>query len=129
LYSSNSEDFIEPLKGLILDSATKKVEAFVTQHKLKTESGYFTREERAVLRKLPWTEGVYSTENSGMYYLAWLKDILPAGPMSFEEARPSIISDYQGFLEKKWVEQLKRKYPVKVNEKGKQYILQQLQIP
>jgi peptidyl-prolyl cis-trans isomerase SurA len=129
LYSSNSEDFTESLKGLILDSATKKVEAFASQYKLKTESGYFTREERAVLRKVPWAKGVYSAENNGMYYLAWLKDILPAGPMSFEEARPSIISDYQGFLEKNWVEQLKKKYPVKVNEKGKQYILQQLQIP
>jgi peptidyl-prolyl cis-trans isomerase SurA len=61
-----------------------------------------------------------------MYYLAWLKEILPLGPMSFDEARTAIISDYQGNLEKMWLEQLKKKYPVKVNEKGKQYVLQQL---
>ena len=48
--------------------------------------------------------------------------------MSFEEARPAIISDYQTFLEKNWVDQLKRRYSVKMNEKGKQYILQQLQV-
>jgi hypothetical protein len=53
-----------------------------------------------------------------MYYLAWLKEILPPGVMSFEEARTAIISDYQGNLEKMWVEQLKQKYPVKVNEKS-----------
>ena len=47
--------------------------------------------------------------------------------MSFEEARPSIISDYQTFLEKNWVDKLKGKYLVKVNEKGKQYMLQQIQ--
>jgi len=46
--------------------------------------------------------------------------------MSFEEARPAIISDYQVFLEKMWLEQLRKRYTVKVNEKGKQYILQQL---
>jgi peptidyl-prolyl cis-trans isomerase SurA len=71
---------------------------------------------------------VHSAENNGIYYLAWLKDILPAGLMSFEEARPAVISDYQGFLEKKWISQLKKKYRVKVNGKGKQYILQQLQV-
>ena len=76
---------------------------------------------------MPWSKGVYSVENNGMYYLAWLKDILPPGSMSFEEARTAIISDYQGNLEKMWLEQLKKKYPVKVNEKGKQYVLQQLQ--
>ena len=90
--------------------------------------GYFKKDERAVLQKVPWAKGVYSAENNGIYYLAWLKDILPPGPMSFEEARPAVISDYQAFLEKNWVEQLKKKYSVKINEKGKQYILQQLQV-
>jgi peptidyl-prolyl cis-trans isomerase SurA len=129
LYSSNQEDFAEPLKALILDSAATRIEAYLSQQKIKTESGYFSRDDRAVLQKVPWAKGVYSAENNGMYYLAWLKDILPAGPMSFEEARPSIISDYQAFLEKNWVAQLKKKYPVKVNEKARKYILRELQIP
>jgi len=65
-------------------------------------------------------------ENNGMYYLAWLKEILPPGNMSYEEARPAVISDYQEHLEKTWITQLKNKYPVKVNEKGIQYVQQQL---
>ena len=88
---------------------------------------YFKRDEKAVLQKVPWAKGVYSVENNGIYYLAWLKDIRPPGPMSFEEARSSIISDYQAFLEKNWLGQLKKKYSVKVNGKGRQYILKQLQ--
>jgi peptidyl-prolyl cis-trans isomerase SurA len=35
---------------------------------------------------------------------------------TFEEARSDVISDYQNELEIKWLAELKRKYPVKVNE-------------
>ncbi len=35
---------------------------------------------------------------------------------SFEEARGLVINDYQNLLEEKWIADLKRKYPVKVNQ-------------
>ena len=35
---------------------------------------------------------------------------------SFEEARGLLINDYQVILEDRWIETLKKKYPVKVNE-------------
>jgi peptidyl-prolyl cis-trans isomerase SurA len=127
-YSSSSNDFSEPLRQIILSGDESKIQDFVTAHKIKTESGYFKKEDRIVLQKVPWTKGVYPAENNGMYYLAWLRDILPPGPMSFDEARSAIISDYQTFLEKSWLEHLKRKYSVKVNDKGRKYILQQLQV-
>ncbi|MEP7278235.1 MAG: peptidylprolyl isomerase [Bacteroidota bacterium] len=37
-------------------------------------------------------------------------------PRNFEDARGFVINDYQSFLEDKWVDLLKKKYPVKVNE-------------
>ncbi len=126
VYSSKSSDFGAPLKDIILSGDQAKIQEFVAAKKVKSEVGYYKRDEKSALQKVPWVAGVYSTEDNGIYYLAWLKDILPAGPMSFEECRPRIISDYQAFLEKMWIEQLKKKYVVKVNEKGKRYILQQL---
>lgn len=37
-------------------------------------------------------------------------------PRSFADARGFVINDYQAFLEDKWITELKKKYPVKVNE-------------
>lgn len=35
---------------------------------------------------------------------------------SFEEARGLVINDYQAELEKRWLEELKKKYPVVINK-------------
>lgn len=37
-------------------------------------------------------------------------------PRSFEEARGIVINDYQAVLEQQWLNALKKKYPVKVNQ-------------
>jgi peptidyl-prolyl cis-trans isomerase SurA len=36
--------------------------------------------------------------------------------MEFEEARIQVINDYQQMLEDKWINELKKKYPVSINQ-------------
>jgi peptidyl-prolyl cis-trans isomerase SurA len=46
-----------------------------------------------------------------------LKEILPAGQKTFEDAKSECITQYQNHLEAEWLSELKGKYPVEVKEK------------
>ena len=46
-------------------------------------------------------------------------------PRNFNDARGLVINDYQNFLEEKWIVELKKEYPVKVNDKVFQSLLKQ----
>lgn len=127
LYSSASQDFASPLRAKIDAGDSIKLATYITDQKIKTEKGRFEKEEKALLGKITWAKGTYTAENNGIYYLVVVKQILPPGPKTFDEARASIISDYQNSLEQSWLTQLRVKYPVKINEKGKRYTFEQLQ--
>jgi peptidyl-prolyl cis-trans isomerase SurA len=126
IYSTSSDSGFPGLRDLISGGDERKIQEYIVAQKIRIESGFFNRDEKEIFSKIPWAPGVYTVENKGMYYLAWLKEVLAPGVMSFEEARAAIISDYQSATEKKWLDQLKKKYPVKVNEKGKQNVIANL---
>ena len=67
------------------------------------------------------TEGLITTPvvNSGDNTSGFIKvlRLFPGNQQrSFEEARGLVINEYQAFLEEKWISELKKKYPVKINE-------------
>jgi peptidyl-prolyl cis-trans isomerase SurA len=43
--------------------------------------------------------------------------LLPARKKELNEARGYVIADYQDQLEREWVQQLRKRYPVKINKK------------
>lgn len=46
-------------------------------------------------------------------------------PRSFEQAKGQVINDYQEYLENRWMETLKKKYPIRINTTVWEKILQQ----
>ena len=60
---------------------------------------------------------VNKTDNTASFALI-LRMYNKPEPRSYEEARGLVINDYQNQLEKEWVESLKKKYPVRINNKA-----------
>jgi peptidyl-prolyl cis-trans isomerase SurA len=86
----------------------------------------YERNESKVIDAITWTVGLHEASANGQYYLVEVKRLVAPGIKSFEEARASIISDYQDALEKQWIASLKKKFPVKVNGKGRKLIMTEL---
>lgn len=86
----------------------------------------YERKDSKFIDRVNWIEGLQEIEVDGQFYLVEVKRLVSPGIKSFEEARSNVISDYQDYLEKVWLAELKKKFPVKVNNKGKKFVLAEL---
>ncbi|HOX73668.1 MAG TPA: peptidylprolyl isomerase [Bacteroidales bacterium] len=67
------------------------------------------------LDKIKWQEGIIRTRINNYPSVLVIKKIIEPSPLPFEEVRGDLMADYQVFLENQWIDQLKKKYPVKID--------------
>lgn len=81
------------------------------------EQGQIPVPPNAQLRLLPntFTPVVINPQDSSQTFCYIVNVIDQPGQRSFEEARGFVINDYQQVLETAWLNALKKKYPIKVN--------------
>ena len=58
----------------------------------------------------------FITDDEGNVVFVQIREHVAPEPKTLEEAKGYIIADYQDVLEKEWIEDLKKKYPVNVND-------------
>ncbi len=81
--------------------------------------GKFEEGENKILEPYFGKTGIFKVKpekNSTTWRVLHLKQYYPPQPKKLEEIRGIVIADYQNELEKNWIEKLKKKYPVKINE-------------
>lgn len=83
---------------------------------LQVTEGIFQKGENEILNSVEWKEGAQALTKDGRSYYVIISRLEEPRLKTFEEARGLSISDYQSFLEQEWIESLKKKYPVTVNE-------------
>ncbi|PKQ69962.1 peptidylprolyl isomerase [Raineya orbicola] len=81
-----------------------------------TELKPYEKGTNDLLNAVPWKEGKHRLQRNGRYFLVHISSIEAPRTKTFEEARGNIIQDYQVFLEKEWIDELQKKYPVKIQE-------------
>ncbi len=89
-------------------------------------SRLYERKDSKVIDRISWSSGLHEVEVDGQFYLVEVTRLVPPGMKSFEEARSNVISDYQDYLEKQWLAELRKKFQVKMNNKGKKFVLAEL---
>ncbi len=95
---------------------------------LQADSARFELGQIPVVERTAFSPGLITlpviNKNDGTAVFAKIVKMYPDGQQrSFEDARGLVVNDYQNFLEQKWIDQLKKKYPVKVDEKVFQSLL------
>jgi peptidyl-prolyl cis-trans isomerase SurA len=89
----------------------------------------YEKGENKIIDKVVWMPGLYRTEDRSVIWLVEIKRLIPPGLKTLQEARASVISDYQDEVEKKWLLELRKQFPVSVDEKAKKMIFKRLSAP
>ena len=89
----------------------------VTQLNLQVEEGLFTKDDKEVLSRIVWKKGLSeNVELGGQVYIVDIRELIPASPKRLQDARGLVTSDYQDYLEKEWIKELRKKYKYSVNK-------------
>ncbi|PWK28635.1 peptidyl-prolyl cis-trans isomerase SurA [Arcicella aurantiaca] len=90
---------------------------------LTAEERYFKKGENEYLDNVNWVVGESTSENKGRQ--VWLNILKVEEPRAktFREARGQVMKDYQKVLFDNWINQLKSKYPVQINQEEVNRIL------
>ncbi len=85
---------------------------------VSVNSGFYERGQDAAADATDWMVGVKEPKaaDGGKYTVAHVKEVVSSQPKALNEAKGFIVSDYQEYLEKQWIEGLRKKYPVMVKQ-------------
>ncbi len=87
---------------------------------LAFDSGDYEKGDYYITDQVKWVKGiskpVFEKDNKHAD-IVWIENIFPAGQKSYKDAKGLVIADYQNLLQKRWVESLRKKYPVHINQK------------
>ncbi len=81
--------------------------------------GVFEKGNNKYVDQVEWVTGLSAPMKSDVETLVVavrINEVIPPQPKELKEARGLVTADYQNFLEKKWIEELKTKYPVSINQ-------------
>ena len=105
------------VKGLAFDKWADRLRTTFNNDsviRIRVEKGIFKKGDNALIDKMVFKKDTTVAETKGYPIDAVYGKLLKKGPEEFEDVRALVTADYQEELEKSWVEELRRRYPVEV---------------
>jgi len=88
-----------------------------SQLNLQVESRVFSKGENEYVDK-NWNPGTSADikDKDGKTVIVVVNKLMKPEPKSYQDSKGMVTADYQNFLEKEWLESLKKKYPVTIDK-------------
>jgi peptidyl-prolyl cis-trans isomerase SurA len=122
VYTCATKDIAAKVRKMLKDKkmSTSKITDEInkdSQLNLTIKEGKFAKGDNENVDTVKWVKGLSpDIEKNGQVVFVDIKEILPSEPKTLEESKGLVTADYQNHLEKTWIDQLRQKYPFKVNE-------------
>ena len=122
VYSCSDDKIAAQVRKLLLKKKTEKdILTEVnknSQLNLQVEARLFTKGENEFVDKNwnPGTSANLISEKDKKVIIVVTTKLLKPEPKAYNDAKGMVTADYQGFLEKQWIDSLKKKYPVTIDK-------------
>ena len=85
---------------------------------LKISTSEYEKGKNSEIETLGWEAGkTYTVTTDSVVRILKVNQLLPPAPKPLSEVKGYVVADYQESLEKAWIADLRKKYPVSINEK------------
>jgi len=105
--------------GATADEVLAKYNTDDNKKVVSSEHGLYLPEQNSFVDQAGRSVGISAnlmTNESGNTVLVQILQLVPSEPKTLDQAKGYVISDYQEFLEDRWVEELRAKYPVVIHQ-------------
>jgi peptidyl-prolyl cis-trans isomerase SurA len=120
---SNDKENVEEITSFLSGDVTiDSVRSYLKDNDIKATArfSFYQKGDNVNIDAMAWNEGelqVFESTVDNTTQIIKIVEVRPAEPKSFKEAKGLVTSGYQTELETLWLQQLREKYPVKVNQK------------
>ena len=84
--------------------------------RIRAEKGVFKKGDNAFIDKMVFKKDTTVNDIEGYPYNAVFGNMLKKGPEDYRDVRALVVADYQEWLEKQWVAELRQRYKFQVND-------------
>lgn len=120
VFYCKDQNTMKAVKKMIKVANPDSLQSYI-DHRMNVDSVVYVRSEKALWKKgqnkavdkLVWKEGDYEPQEEYPYVFVTGKKLKQ--PEEYMDERGKVTSDYQDYLEKQWIEELKKKHTVAVD--------------